>query len=103
MRATQLTVLSVLLLASGLAAGAVTWQAPGQKEPALDHGGLAARVDKRIQDWQPTSAERRLDEIGWAKDLCDALRLAKEHSRPIFLFTYSGSSIRENALAQQRC
>ena len=69
----------------------------------LDDGGLAARVDKRIQDWQPTSAERRLDEIGWAKDLCDALRLAKEHSRPVFLFTYSGSSIRENALAQQRC
>ena len=103
MRVPQLTIPVVVILATGLAGGAVGGQAPGQKHPAPDDGGLAARVDQRIQEWQPTGTERRLDEIGWAKDLCDALRLAKENNRPVFLFTYSGSSIRENALAQQRC
>ena len=32
-----------------------------------------------------------------------ALRLAKEHNRPVFLFTYSGSAEREHAMALQRC
>src|SRR5262245_17249601 len=103
MRATRLMIPAAVLLVCGLAPGAVAWQASGDKKPAPVDGGLAARVDKRVQDWQPTSAERRLDEIGWAKDLCEALRLAKDSGRPVFVFTYSGSSIRENALAQQRC
>ena len=78
------------------------WALAGEK-PAADDGGLSARVDKRVQAWQPTSKERRLDDIGWAKDIRDALRLAKQHRRPIFLFTYSGSSEREHAMALQRC
>jgi hypothetical protein len=53
----------------------------------------AARVDKRIEDWQPTKPERAFEEIGWAKDLREALRLAKEHRRPAFLFTYDGASL----------
>ena len=64
---------------------------------------LTARVDKRIQAWQPTAAERRLDDVGWAKDLVDALRLGKDHGRPVFLFTYSGSAVREHAICLQRC
>jgi hypothetical protein len=59
---------------------------------------LASWVDKRIRDWQPTPEERRFDEIGWARDIRDALRLAKEHGRPVFLFTYDGTS-----LATYRC
>jgi hypothetical protein len=47
-------------------------------------------VEKRVQELQVTPAERRMDEIGWAKDIRDALRLAKKHERPIFLFTHLG-------------
>ena len=73
------------------------------KEPAADDSGLPARVDKLVQAWQPIAGERRLDDIGWAKDIRDALSLARSHDRPIFLFTYSGSANRAHALALQRC
>ena len=59
---------------------------------------LAAWVDRRVQDWQPAPEERRFDDVGWAKDIRDAERLAKEHGRPVFLFTYDGDS-----LAHYRC
>jgi len=49
-----------------------------------------ARIDQRIADWQPTRAERRFDDIGWAPDLCTALKTAKVHGRPTFLFTHDG-------------
>jgi hypothetical protein len=51
---------------------------------------LASWVDKRVQEWQVTAGERRFDEIGWAKDIRDAERLAKEHGRPVFMFTHDG-------------
>ena len=47
-------------------------------------------VEQRVQEIQPKPEERRLDEIGWAKDIRDALRLAKMHNRPVFLFTHDG-------------
>jgi hypothetical protein len=103
MRATKLKIPAVFLLAAGFTGSASGWQAPADKKPTPGDDGLAARVDKRVQAWQPISAERRLDEIGWANDLRDALRLAKENGRPVFLFTYSGSAIRDHAIAQQRC
>jgi hypothetical protein len=101
MRANKLIVPAALLLAAGLAEGGSSWQVAGQT--LADDAALASRVDKRTKDWQPTSAERRLDEIGWAKDLRDALKLAKENGRPVFLFTYSGSAVRDRAIAGQRC
>jgi hypothetical protein len=101
MLANKLIVPAALLLAAGLTDGVSSWQASGLK-PA-DLAGLASLVDKRTKDWQPTSAERRLDEIGWARDLRDALKLAKENGRPVFLFTYSGSAVRDHAIAGQRC
>jgi hypothetical protein len=55
-----------------------------------DDGGLADTVDQRIRDWQPTSQERRFDEIGWAHDLRDARRLAQQHDRRIVLFSMAG-------------
>ena len=70
------------------------------KEPESE---LTARVDSLVQAWEPVAEERRFDDIGWAKDIRDALRLAKEHNRPVFLFTYSGSANREHAMALQRC
>ncbi len=56
-----------------------------------------AWIDKRVQEWQPTKEERRFDEIGWAKDIREAKRLAKEHERPVFLFTMKGH------VAEGRC
>jgi hypothetical protein len=49
-----------------------------------------ARIDRRVDDWQPTRAERRFDDIGWAPDLCTALKAGKVHQRPVFLFTHDG-------------
>jgi hypothetical protein len=71
-------------------------QGPGTRQigaagprPGTPEGDLAW-VAKRVQEWQPTKQERRVDDIGWAKDLREALRLGKENGRPIFLFTYEG-------------
>jgi hypothetical protein len=92
------------LLLAGLAASAVLGQPSlaGEKSP-VDNKQLPAFVDSRVEGWQPTRGERRLDDIGWAQDIRDALRLAKIYNRPVFLFTYSGSSEREHAMALQRC
>lgn len=74
----------ILVLTVGLAAiGALTvGAAPANKS--------AEWVDKRIQEWQPTTRERRWEEIGWAKDLQSALTLARQNNRPVFLFTHDG-------------
>lgn len=63
---------------------------------------VTTQVDRLVAAWEPVEAERRFDDIGWAKDIRDALRLAREHDRPAFLFTYSGSANREHAMALQR-
>jgi hypothetical protein len=47
-------------------------------------------VQSRVAELQPRAEEKRFDEIGWAKDIRDAQRLAKEHNRPGFLFTHDG-------------
>ena len=47
-------------------------------------------IEKRVALSAPAAGERRLDEIGWAADLRTALKLAKEHARPVFLFTHDG-------------
>ena len=49
-----------------------------------------AAVQNRVAELQPRTEEKRFDEIGWAKDIREALRLAKQHSRPVFLFTHDG-------------
>jgi hypothetical protein len=47
-------------------------------------------VKQRVEDWQPTEAERKVDLIGWADGLVPAVRLAREHKRPVFIFTLDG-------------
>ncbi|MEX0586425.1 MAG: hypothetical protein WD176_07265 [Pirellulales bacterium] len=47
-------------------------------------------VDKRIEASQPRDEEKRFDQIGWSTEIVAAERLAKEHSRPVFLFTHDG-------------
>ncbi len=49
-----------------------------------------AAVERRVRAWQPTERERRWEKIGWAKDIRDALRVAKKTNRPVFLFTLDG-------------
>jgi len=47
-------------------------------------------VEQRVRELQPTAKEKRFDQIGWARDIREAKRLAKEHQRPVFLFTHDG-------------
>jgi hypothetical protein len=47
-------------------------------------------VQSRVAELQPKAEEKRFDEIGWAKDIRESLRLAKQHRRPVFLFTHDG-------------
>jgi hypothetical protein len=51
---------------------------------------LPAWVEKTVQERQPTAEERRFDEIGWLTDIREAIALAKEHKRPVMLFTHDG-------------
>jgi hypothetical protein len=73
------------VLTAGLLAGR-SWTSD---TPIADKD-LAVWLQKRIEQWQPIAEEKRFDEIGWAADIRDALRLGKEHNRPIFLFTHDG-------------
>jgi hypothetical protein len=50
----------------------------------------SAWVDARVAALHPTADERRIDRIGWAPDIRSALRLARDHGRPVFLFTMDG-------------
>jgi hypothetical protein len=64
---------------------------------------FAKLIKQRVRDWQPTLAERRFDQIGWADNLVTAKELAKQHQRPVFIFTYNGSKHAVDAIARQRC
>jgi hypothetical protein len=95
--------LTGVLLAVGLSGGESSLPvAPAQDGPGGEDA-LVAKIDRRVRAWQPTPAERRLDDVAWAGDLRDALRLAKDNGRPVFLFTYSGCAERAHAIALQRC
>ncbi len=58
--------------------------------PAVADRDVKAFVDRRVEQWQPTADERRFDEIGWSTSLVEAEKLAREHRRPVFLFTHDG-------------
>lgn len=49
-----------------------------------------SKIDEKIRAWLPRPEERRFDEIGWTKDIPQALALAKEHDRPIILVAHVG-------------
>jgi hypothetical protein len=51
---------------------------------------LRKLVDQRVAEWQPTADEKRFDQIGWCTSLLEAEKLARQHHRPIFLFTHDG-------------
>ena len=47
-------------------------------------------VEKTVAERQPRPEDKRFDEIGWAPDIRTAIKLGKEHNRPIFLSTGQG-------------
>jgi hypothetical protein len=47
-------------------------------------------IRARVEEWQPKASEKVFDQIGWAEDIRAGLQLAKEHERPLFLFTHDG-------------
>lgn len=51
---------------------------------------VPAWVQARVQALQPTAADRKFDEIGWATSIVDAEKLARQSNRPVFLFTQNG-------------
>jgi hypothetical protein len=53
-------------------------------------GHDAAWIERRVEELQPTAAERAIDRISWASDLQTAFRLSRESGRPVFLFTMDG-------------
>jgi len=50
----------------------------------------SARIDRWVQDWQPTETDRKFEQIGWVKDIPSAMKLARQHGRPVFVFTHKG-------------
>ena len=80
---------SFKVTAAFVLAAAAPWAGTqAQDHPKLDDP--SPWVEKRVQLWQPLAAERRFDDIGWARDIIEARRLAREHHRPVFLFTHDG-------------
>ena len=63
-------------------------RAPGAEKAATARD--FSWVEQRIEELQPTAKEKRFDEIGWAKDIRSAEKLAQENNRPFFLFTHDG-------------
>ena len=74
-----------LILSAAFAAGCAV-----AAEVWLKDDSLVTGVEKTVHELQPSRQERRFDEIGWASGIAAAEALAKQHNRPVFLFTYDG-------------
>lgn len=86
MKIAAATLVAVSLV--GTAAGIATYRA--LRTESIEDPAEVARQERRIAELQPTAAERRMDEIGWAPDLLTAERLGKEHGRPVCIVTHAG-------------
>lgn len=67
--------------------GAAAVLSPGAPPPP---GDVKEWVDAKVAACEPKPDERRFDATGWVTDIRSALELAKEHGRPVFLFTHDG-------------
>ena len=79
--------MKTFLWTAAIVGGALAALAPAAG-PDADH--FADGIEKRVRELQPTRAERKIDEIGWAPSILEAERLARLHHRPVFLFTHDG-------------
>jgi hypothetical protein len=51
---------------------------------------LVTSIEEKVRAIQPTRAEMRFEEIGWAPGIVAAEAASKKTNRPVFLFTYDG-------------
>jgi RNA polymerase sigma factor (sigma-70 family) len=90
MKVAGAAVIAVSLL--GSAAGVATYQAMKTAADAPGYSAAAvAQLEKRLAELQPTAAERKIDQIGWAPDLMTARKLSQEHGRPAVVIFHDGS------------
>jgi RNA polymerase sigma factor (sigma-70 family) len=83
-------------VAAKLATGAVALAAVVSTAAFIGWGGVPddpvppefEQVDRRVREWQPRPEERRFDEIAWARDLKEAIRLSKESGRPVVVLAH---------------
>ena len=59
-------------------------------QSGLKDDGVVSKVQKKVRAIQPSRAEKRFDEIGWAPTILEAEKIAKRLNRPIYLLTYNG-------------
>jgi hypothetical protein len=76
-------ILATLVLAAGLLLASTPLGTSQEKTGP-------AWVDARILEIKPTAEERKFDTIAWVPSIREALKLAKEHNRPLMMFTYDG-------------
>lgn len=62
----------------------------GQTVKAELEGLDLLHIQQRAEACQAAPDERKFDQIGWATQILEAEKLAKEHNRPVFLFTHDG-------------
>ena len=62
----------------------------GTTQAAVSDKFLVKWVNQRVSSLRPRASDKPFEQIGWADDLRQALRMAKDHHRPIFLFTHDG-------------
>ena len=91
----------VMLLVAATA-WCLTWGARASARPLFEFrpgdDPSAVRRDEswvanRVAAWQPTAEESAFDRIAWVNDLREAQRISRSHKRPMFLFTYDGTSL----------
>jgi hypothetical protein len=88
LRIAALAVVAITLLGGGSVFAYRTLVPDPHGQPAtVDH---ATWVERRVAELEPTADDRKIDRIGWATDIRDGLRLARESNRPVFLFTHDG-------------
>lgn len=79
--------IAVLIVLAGTLAGQATVL---DSDELLPDDQVDTVVTDRSAAWWPRPSEKPFDSIGWAPDIRSALRLAREHDRPVFLFTMDG-------------
>jgi hypothetical protein len=74
-------------------AGAYPLYESRPEDDTTAYGRDESWVANRVAAWQPTAEESAFDRIGWVNDLSEAQRISRAHRRPMFLFTYDGTSL----------
>ena len=62
----------------------------GAAETWIKDDKLVVSIEEKVRKVQPTRAEKRFDEIGWASSILAAEQVAAKVNRPVFLFVYNG-------------